>query len=79
MVQAQQVVRIGRIDPVRRLTPRDIRVLELLAQGLSTADIARDLGYSGSTVKNVIHALVHQMGARNRAHAVAIAIRAGAI
>lgn len=54
-------------------------VLRLLAEGGSTADIAEGLAYSESTIKNVIHDLVSQMGARNRAHAVAMAIRAGVI
>jgi len=61
------------------LTARDVNVLRLLADGRSTAAIADDLAYSESTIKNVIHDLVRQLGARNRAHAVALAIRAGAI
>ncbi len=61
------------------LTGRDLDVLRLLADGHSTAVIADDLAYSESTIKNVIHDLVCQLGARNRAHAVALAIRAGAI
>jgi DNA-binding NarL/FixJ family response regulator len=61
------------------LTGRDLDVLRLLADGRSTAVIAEDLAYSESTIKNVIHDLVRQLGARNRAQAVAMAIRAGAI
>jgi DNA-binding NarL/FixJ family response regulator len=58
---------------------RDLSVLRLLADGRSTAGIAADLAYSESTIKNVIHDLVRQLGARNRAHAVAVAIRSGLI
>jgi DNA-binding NarL/FixJ family response regulator len=61
------------------LSPRDVSVLRLLADGRSTADIAEDLAYSESTIKNIIHDLVSQLGARNRANAVAMAIRAGVI
>lgn len=61
------------------LSTRDVNVLRLLADGRSTSDIAVDLAYSESTIKNIIHDLVHQLGARNRAHAVAMAIRAGVI
>jgi DNA-binding NarL/FixJ family response regulator len=61
------------------LTARDLQVLRLLADGLSTAAIAEVLAYSESTIKNVVHDLVRQLGARNRAHAVAMAIRGGAI
>jgi DNA-binding NarL/FixJ family response regulator len=61
------------------LSPRDVNVLRLLSEGRSTAGIAHDLTYSQSTIKNVIHDLVRELGARNRAHAVALAIRAGLI
>ncbi len=64
---------------LHELRERDLEVLRLLADGNSTAAIAEDLAYSESTIKNVIHDLVRQLGARNRAHAVAVAIRAGAI
>jgi len=61
------------------LNERDLEVLRLLAGGESTADIARELAYSESMIKHVIHGVVGRIGARNRAHAVAIAIRAGVI
>jgi len=61
------------------LKDRDLEVLRLLASGESTADIARELAYSESMIKHVIHGVVTGIGARNRAHAVAIAIRAGII
>ncbi len=57
------------------LTDRDMEVLRLMADGHSTAGIARDLAYSESTIKNIIHAIVRELGARNRAHAVAMALR----
>jgi DNA-binding NarL/FixJ family response regulator len=59
----------------RGLTDRDVEVLRLMADGHSTAGIARDLSYSESTIKNIIHAIVRELGARNRAHAVAMALR----
>jgi DNA-binding NarL/FixJ family response regulator len=52
-----------------------MEVLRLMADGHSTAGIARDLAYSESTIKNIIHAIVRELGARNRAHAVAMALR----
>jgi len=57
------------------LSDRDMEVLRLMADGHSTAGIARDLAYSESTIKNIIHAIVRELGARNRAHAVAMALR----
>lgn len=61
------------------LSPRDVEVLRLVAEGRSTASIARDMAYSESTIKSVVHAIVQQLGARNRAHAVALGIRAHVI
>jgi DNA-binding NarL/FixJ family response regulator len=61
------------------LSSRDLNVLRLLSDGCSTAGIAVVLAYSESTIKNIVHELVHRLGARNRAHAVALAIRAGVI
>ncbi len=57
------------------LTPRDLVVLKLLSQGWTTSDIARELAYAESTIKKEVHLIVHRLGARNRTHAVATAIR----
>ena len=61
------------------LPGRDRRVLELIADGWSTREIAEALSYSERTIKKLIHALEHRLEARNRAHAVARAIRQGLI
>ncbi len=61
------------------LTARDRDVLRYLAEGCDTAEIARQLAYSEPTIKNVIQRLFEQLQARNRPHAVAIALRAGII
>lgn len=57
------------------LTPRDVEVLKLLAEGWTTAAIAHQLVYAESTIKKEVHIIVHRLGARNRTHAVALAIR----
>lgn len=61
------------------LTDREVRVLELLAEGLDTAEVGRRLFYSERTVKNIIHDLTNRLELRNRTHAVAYAIREGLI
>lgn len=61
------------------LTPREVTVLRLMANGLDTAEIAEELSYSDRTVKNVISAFTSRLNLRNRAHAVAYALRAGVI
>ncbi|MDY7085807.1 DNA-binding NarL/FixJ family response regulator [Paractinoplanes brasiliensis] len=61
------------------LTPREVDVLRLMADGKDTQEIAGELCYSERTVKNVIHNLTHRLKLRNRSHAVAYALRAGMI
>ena len=61
------------------LTERETAVLRLLAEGFDTAEVGRQLFYSERTVKNVIHDVTARLELRNRAHAVAYAIREGLI
>jgi DNA-binding NarL/FixJ family response regulator len=61
------------------LTPREIDVLRLMADGLDTNEIAGELCYSERTVKNVIYGVTHRLKLRNRSHAVAYALRTGMI
>ncbi|MEV0054788.1 response regulator transcription factor [Saccharopolyspora shandongensis] len=61
------------------LTSREVDVLRLMADGLDTVEIAEKLCYSERTVKNVIFGMTNRLNLRNRPHAVAFAMRAGAI
>ncbi|MBV9023156.1 MAG: response regulator transcription factor [Streptomycetaceae bacterium] len=61
------------------LTPREVDVLRLVAEGMDTAEIAAKLAYSERTVKNVMHGITMRLQLRNRAHAVAYALREGYI
>lgn len=59
------------------LSPRERQVLRLLADGCDTAQIALAMSYSERTVKNIVQAVLSRMNLRNRAHAVAYAMRSG--
>ncbi|KOG53945.1 LuxR family transcriptional regulator [Streptomyces griseoflavus] len=61
------------------LTPREVDVVRLVAEGLDTTEIAGKLSYSERTVKNVMHGLTTRLHLRNRSHAVAYALREGYI
>lgn len=61
------------------LSTRERDVLRLMADGHDTEEIAAKLAYSGSTVKNVLHGVMSRCGLNTRAHAVAFAVRTGAI
>jgi DNA-binding NarL/FixJ family response regulator len=59
------------------LTPRLLDVLHLVAEGRTTDEIAATLGLSPFTVKNYMERIFERLGARDRAEAVAIALRSG--
>jgi DNA-binding NarL/FixJ family response regulator len=61
------------------IVPREADVLRLIADGFDTKAIADKLGYAERTVTNIVHELIKKLGARNRSHAVACALRAGVI
>ncbi|MFS0699909.1 LuxR C-terminal-related transcriptional regulator [Cellulomonas sp. 179-A 4D5 NHS] len=61
------------------LATREVEVLRLVADGLDTSEIARQLSYSERTVKNVLHDVTTRLQLRNRSHAVAYAVREGLI
>jgi DNA-binding NarL/FixJ family response regulator len=57
------------------LTQRERDVLELVSQGFGTKEIADQLSYSERTIKGILHDAMMRLNLRNRAHAVAHAIR----
>lgn len=65
--------------PAAEPTPRELEVLRLVAEGLDTKEIADRLSYSERTVKGVLRDLMVRRRLRNRAHAVAFAVREGYI
>lgn len=60
-----------------QLTPREHEVLELIAQGLDNASIARRLYLSDKTVRNRVSDVLGKLHARSRAEMVALARDAG--
>ena len=58
-----------------KLTRRQREILQLLADGESTTVAARELDLSEETVKTHTKNTLARLGARNRSHAIAIALR----
>ncbi|MGW8451335.1 response regulator transcription factor [Streptomyces niveus] len=61
------------------LTERETDVLRLVAEGYDTVEISAKLGYSERTIKNDVQTVMTRLQLRNRAHAVAYAVRQGLI
>jgi DNA-binding NarL/FixJ family response regulator len=57
------------------LSPRELEVVTLLAEGLADKQIAAQLGVSETTVKSHLRQAYEKLGAADRAQAVAIALR----
>jgi two-component system, NarL family, response regulator YdfI len=64
---------VGR-DP---LTPRELEILAMLAEGMGNRMIAQRLGISSHTVKFHVAAILDKLSARSRAEAVATGLRRG--
>jgi DNA-binding NarL/FixJ family response regulator len=61
------------------LTPREIEVLRMMSDGLTTTEIAGELALSERAVKRVVGGVTTRLKLRNRPHAVAYALRMGLI
>ncbi len=62
-----------------RLTAREHEIIILLVQGASTKLISRMLVLSPRTVDAHASSIIRKLGARNRTHAVALAVHAGIV
>jgi DNA-binding NarL/FixJ family response regulator len=61
------------------LSKREREILQMVANGATTKEVARDLGISPHTVKTHLERIFEKLGANDRAQAVAIAIRTGLV
>ena len=64
-------------DPYGRLTPREREVFHLIAEGMTTKEIARRLGISAKTAENHRARVLDKLGVRNTAELVRYALRRG--
>ena len=61
------------------LSRRETEILQKVAYGATTKEVAHDLGISPHTVKTHLERIFEKLGANDRAQAVAIAIRSGLV
>jgi DNA-binding NarL/FixJ family response regulator len=72
-------VRLVDRKPEAPLSPREIEILQQVAYGSTTKEVADALGISFHTVKTHLERIFEKLGANDRAQAVAIAIRQGLV
>jgi two-component system, NarL family, response regulator DevR len=72
--RAPQVRQEPSPDP---LSPQQIVILRLVAQGLSSREIAAQLYLSENTVKGYVQEILHRLGVKNRTEAVMVAVKQG--
>ena len=66
-------------SPLQALTPREIEVLGMLAEGMGNKTIARRLGISEHTVKFHVASILSKLNASSRTEAVTLGARLGLI
>ncbi|HEY5262413.1 MAG TPA: response regulator transcription factor, partial [Solirubrobacteraceae bacterium] len=64
---------------LQKLTPRELEILELVANGLSNGDIAQRLGLCDKTVKSHLSHLFSKLAVRDRAQLVIAAFEVGLV
>jgi DNA-binding NarL/FixJ family response regulator len=79
LMSEEMARRIAEYFPPSPLTPREVEVLQLVAQGLANKEIAARLGTASGTVKIHVQNILSKLGAADRTRAVTIALQRGII
>jgi DNA-binding NarL/FixJ family response regulator len=69
----------GAADPLAALTPRQREILQLVAEGHTSKDIARSLGLSYRTVETHRNQLMKRLGINDLTGLVRFAVRVGLV
>jgi DNA-binding NarL/FixJ family response regulator len=77
VVDAEVAHELAKHAGLENLTPRELCVLRLASKGRSNRDIADALNIAEDTVKSRMRNIMSKLGARDRTHAVTIAIQRG--
>jgi two-component system, NarL family, response regulator len=79
VIPADVAIRLAEFTPRADLTAREMEVLQHVARGLGNKEIAQAIGRSAETVKAHLESIFRKLEARDRAHAVTIALQRGFI
>jgi DNA-binding NarL/FixJ family response regulator len=79
IVPPEIATRLAEFIAQDELTPRELEVLELIAQGMRNREIARAIGRTEATVKMHLKHVMQKLGVTDRTEAVTLALRRGII
>ncbi len=77
LAQLRRVPQVSNGPAPEPLSPQQIVILRLIAQGLSSREIATQLYLSENTVKGYVQEILHRLGVKNRTEAVMVAVKQG--
>jgi DNA-binding NarL/FixJ family response regulator len=77
LAQLRRAPRLSQEPLAEPLSSQQIVILRLVAQGLSSREIATQLYLSENTVKGYVQEILHRLGVKNRTEAVMVAVKQG--
>ena len=77
LAQLRRAPQVSQEPSPEPLSTQQIVILRLIAQGLSSREIATQLYLSENTVKGYVQEILHRLGVKNRTEAVMVAVKQG--
>ena len=77
LAQLRRAPQVSQEPSPELLSTQQIVILRLIAQGLSSREIATRLYLSENTVKGYVQEILHRLGVKNRTEAVMVAVKQG--
>ena len=77
LAQLRRIPQVSQEPSPEPLSTQQIVILRLVAQGLSSREIATQLYLSENTVKGYVQEILHRLGVKNRTEAVMVAVKQG--
>lgn len=77
LAQLRRAPQVSQASSPEPLSSQQLVILRLVAQGLSSREIAIKLYLSENTVKGYVQEMLHRLGVKNRTEAVMVAVKQG--
>ena len=77
LAQLRRAPQVEQVGTTEQLSPQQIVILRMVAQGLSSREIATQLYLSENTVKGYVQEILHRLSVKNRTEAVMVAVKQG--